>query len=112
MAKLHLTEKDYEDLWHTEDITDPEDIFRMDEDADNDFTDFTMSVFDPNYKKGSYNANTKKMMNDPDARADYYGSIINLMHASFSQPREVLELLNMQTRGNSSAKAQPMFPRQ
>ena len=90
----------------------PEDAFRMDEEADRDFTDFTMSVFDPNYRAGSYNANTKKMMNDPDARADYYGNIINLMHASFAQPREVLELLNMQTRGNSSAKAQPMFPRQ
>ena len=90
----------------------PEDTFRMTEDEDRDFTDFTMSVFDGNYHKGAYKANTKKMMNDPDARADYYGSIVNLMHASFSQPREVLELLNMQTRGNSSAKAQPMFPRQ
>ena len=91
---------------------DPEDTFRMTEQEDKDFTDFTMSVFDGNYQRGAYKANTKKMMNDPEARADYYGSIVNLMHASFSQPREVLELLNMQTRGNSSAKAQPMFPRQ
>lgn len=93
-------------------FSNPEDAFRMNEDEDRDFTDFTMSVFDGNYRKGAYEANTKKMMNDPDARADYYGSIVNLMHASFSRPREVLELLNFQTRGNSSAKAQPMFPRQ
>lgn len=90
----------------------PEKAFRMNDEQDKDFTDFTMSVFDGNYQKGAYRANTKKMMNDPVARADYYASIVNLMHASFSQPREVLELLNMQTRGNSSAKAQPMFPRQ
>ena len=90
----------------------PEDTFRMNDLQDKQFTDFTMSIFDPNYEKDTYVPNTRKMMDDADARNDYYAHIVDLIHATFAQPREVLELLNFQVRGNSSTKAATMFPRQ
>lgn len=92
-------------------FTNPEDMFGMGEDDDKAFTDFTMSVFDGGYdiRRGTYGAKTKEIMANPTSRNEYYGSIVNLINASFAQPREVLGLLNYQIHGDTNAKALPMF---